>query len=829
MAKVKGNPNCTKCKLHRGVHPDRVCVMGHGPRDAEVMVVSKMHNSGTYQKLIESSLEEAGLDPKKVYYTAALKCKDYEVSSGTAQVKQCQEYLDQEIAKVKPKWILAFGNEGLYATTKHSGITKYRTQVIEKNGHNVVATVSPAAVNRNPGQKAGWLADLKYFGAQVKGKTGTVELPAMAFIDTKKKFEQLKKLLARTRVLSYDVETTGFNEFDSNSAIVSLAGTCETFDGQVIVWAIPLFHPKSVFRSTWQKVLRILAKYIRHIPIQVAHNGKFDARWGRRFGLWFKVTFDTMMACHLLNENELKGLKPQATARFGVGDWGIDTRNLLNEPIRKVLVYNAKDTFYTYWIYKETRGELLEKPRLLRLFKLLTMPALEILIEAERRGIWIDRQKLSTAIKISSDMRDEIEAKIMEYVPPEDQWPLDRRGRPRALNFNASIWLRWFLFTHLELPVIARGKPKETADGESPGDPSVAEAVMLELRQAHPVVNLLLDRSKWQKYSSSFLPAYDELADENDRIHTTFKLAGTVTGRLSSGKEDAEKVSARVDNRGVNIQQVPRDPFVRGLFGAQPGFTIVEIDFSQVELRVVAFKSRDRTMLHLYRTGQDIHLATASWVMGVPSSQVTKEDRKKAKAVNFGFVYGMGPAKFVITAFEKYELVFTLDEAKGIRRLFFEQFTGLFPWHNRQRRLVAQNGRVESPMGRVRNLPDIYSEEAGVRAEAERQAINSPVQAFASDMNLLAMIEAHNAFGHRGLEAYALGTIHDATLWEIRNDHLAEALPLLKTTYENLPLEKKFGVHLDVPIIADVKIGTHWGEAQELSEWEVYNYADIPF
>lgn len=827
MAKIRGNPECTKCKLHRGVEPDEVCKMGHGPKDARVMVVSKMHNSGQYQKLIEQSLEDSGIDPDSVYYTAALKCKDYESSSGTAQVKQCQEYLDKEIAEVDPEWILAFGNEGLYATTKHSGITKYRTQVMDKTGRKVVATVSPAAVNRNPGQKAGWLSDLKFFGAQVNGKTASVKMNSMMFIDTKAKFKKLTRILENTRVLSYDFETTGFNEFESSSAIVSLSGTCETYDGKVIVWGLPLYHPQSVFRSTWQSVLQILAKFIRTIKIQVAHNGKFDARWGRQFKLPLIVTFDTMLACHLLNENELKGLKPQATARFGVGDWGIDTKNLLTIPIRKVLIYNGKDTFYTYHIYKETRQQLIDNPRLLRIFKLLTMPSLEILIEAERRGIWIDREKLASAINISSKMRDDLESQVMKYVPKCEVWPVDAKGKTREINFNASIWLRWFLFTHLKLPVINRGKPKETADGETLGDPSVAEAVMLELKGRHPVVQLLLDRAKWQKYSSSFLPSYDELADKNDRIHTTFKLAGTVTGRLSSGKEDAEKVTSRVDNRGVNIQQVPRDPFVRGLFGAAPGFTLVEIDFSQVELRVVAFKSRDATMLHLYRTGQDIHLATASWVMGIPSSKVTKEDRKKSKAINFGFVYGMGAQKFVYTAFEKYELVFSLEEAQEIRRLFFQQFTGLFPWHNRQRRLVHANGRVQSPMGRVRNLPDIHSEDPKVRGEAERQAINAPVQAFASDMNLLAMIESVNNFKQEGVEAHVLGTIHDASLWEIKTEQLARALPILKRTYENLPLQKKFGVTLDVPIVADIKVGSHWGEAKELTEDEVYNYGNV--
>jgi DNA polymerase I-like protein with 3'-5' exonuclease and polymerase domains len=348
---------------------------------------------------------------------------------------------------------------------------------------------------------------------------------------------------------------------------------------------------------------------------------------------------------------------------------------------------------------------------------------------------------------------------------------------------------------------------------------------MLELQEMHPVVPLLLDRTKWQKYCTAFLPTYREMMDDRDRVHTTFKLTGTVTGRLSSAKADADKVTARVDIRGVNIQQVPRDTFIRGLFGAAPGYAFVECDFSQIELRIVAFLARERTMLHLYNTRQDIHRATASWVMGIPPDQVQKEDRKKAKAVNFGFVYGMGAKKFVMTAWEKYQLRFTLREAEAIRRAFFDQFKGLMPWHARQRRIVAERGRVTSPMGRVRHLPDIFSQDWKVKAEAERQAINSPVQALASDMNLLAMMETIDRFKEKGIEGHALGTVHDATLFEIRIKDLARALPIMKRTFENLPLRRKFGIQLDVPIEAGIAVGKHWGGAVELTEEDVFDYS----
>lgn len=350
---------------------------------------------------------------------------------------------------------------------------------------------------------------------------------------------------------------------------------------------------------------------------------------------------------------------------------------------------------------------------------------------------------------------------------------------------------------------------------------------MMELREHHEIAKIMLERARLQKMST-FYAAYLGIIDDEDRIRTTFKLAGTVTGRLSSGKADEDKIPGAKDIRGVNLQQVPRDPRVRGLFGAADPYVFIEADFSQIELRVVAFIARERVMMHLYQTGQDIHRATAANTLGVPIDQVTKDDRKKAKAVNFGFVYGMGWRKFIATAFEKYELHFTEQEAQDIRKAFFRQFPGLLPWHARQRRLVNEHQRVVSPLGRVRHLPDILSGEPGVKAEAERQAINSPVQAFASDMTQISMILIHERFKQERIKGHILGSVHDALLFEVHKKHAARAMPIIKHTMENLPLRRMFGVTLDIPIVADLKIGSHWGDARELEAEEVFNYKGEP-
>jgi DNA polymerase-1 len=296
--------------------------------------------------------------------------------------------------------------------------------------------------------------------------------------------------------------------------------------------------------------------------------------------------------------------------------------------------------------------------------------------------------------------------------------------------------------------------------------------------------------------------------DEDGRLHANYKLTGTVTGRLSSGKLEDSR------GPGLNVQQVPRDPFIRGIIGAPRGWRFVEADFSQVELRIAAHLSRDPTLQRLYALDEDVHLTTAMQVTGKPADQISKEERKKAKAVNFGFLYGMGAPKFVDYARDSYGVVVTPEEAEHVRRRFFETFSSLPAWHARQRRLVQQYGRVQSAIGRVRHLPDINSSDKGVRGEAERQAINSPVQSLASDLMLLSLVTLYDEMDPR--EAVIVGTVHDSILFEIKDEAADRWVKRIREVMENLPVKKKFGLDLTVPIKVDIKVGDHWGEGEEL-------------
>lgn len=834
------NAVCTSCRLSTQAEGVNVCITGQGPNNAEVVVVTKFPVSKRTRSELETYLEQAGFNPDELMWCSALKCRTWDLDPNKTDQKACKPYFTAEMQWLKPKWILCLGNEPLFAATGRSGIMKYRGSISDHppSGAQVFATISPAMVTRNPGLLQGFIADLRYFNKLTTGDTAAdphhTPGTRRTTVDTKDALRDTLTALQGAAGVAYDVETTGASEFDSDAAIVSLSLTTIQTDGDMStahVWEIPLAHPDSPWNDRWRKVLKIIGADLCRVPRRIAHNAKFDTRWLIQFGMpSLTPTFDTIIAAALLDENRPKGLKPLAQQLLGADPWGINVSSKewwLKIPLPDILEYNGLDTWHTLRLYYVLRSHLVKQPRIAKLFKHLMMPAVRELVHVERAGVWTDRTRLMKNLFESQGQQAAIEELIARWLPeddddiPEQFWA---RNDDLLENWNPSNFLRWFLFDWLELPVLARGKQKD--DG-SEGAPSTAEAVMMELAELHEAPKLLLERVKWNKFQTSFFHPYLEQLDSNSRLHTTFKPWGTVTGRLSSGKEDNEKITSTAQRRGVNLQQVPRDPMVRGIFGAPPGSSFVEADYSQIELRIAAFLAREETMLHLYSIDEDIHTATAMLMTGKPKHAITKEERKKAKAVNFGFLYGMGWAKFISTAWTTYGIRVTEEEAKAFRVAFFQGFPLLPRWHGKQRRLAHKYGRVETPMGRVRHLPDITSPSPEVRSEAERQAINSPVQAFASDMALLSLVHISEEFRRLGLKAHPIGTVHDAVNFEVPDSELATALPIIKDTMENLPLGSLFGVHLDVPIVADLKVGTHWGDAKELTVDQIYDWSSV--
>lgn len=610
-------------------------------------------------------------------------------------------------------------------------------------------------------------------------------------IRTKRELVWLRRQLHEAKAITFDLETSGegtgkkhryHKPWDPDGRIV-MAGFTWT-EGLGV--SVPLHHSHSPWRNP-DGVLRYLKPELE-VPTKkyIAHNGKFDCTWLASKGVFVRQTFDTMLAAHLLDENRKKGLKFLASELFGINEYDEDLKDAYNMPLKRLAVYQAKDVDYTHRLYEVFKAELQQQPRVKRIFTQLMMPGSNALVKVETVGMYVDGKNLKKQTRLKTAERDKVEAKLRQYVP------VDKR---ETLNFRSPQQVGRWLFGDLKLPLIMKTKT---------GAPSTNEDVMLQLAKRHPAAKLLLRyRTLETKDLRTYLHAWEKTRDPRSRVHTNYKLFGTVTGRLSSERP--------------NMQQVPRESSMRTCFGAPDGWTFLESDYSQIELRIAAMCAREPTLLRIFATGGDPHLTTAAEVSGLTEAEVTASDatgktefRKKAKGVNFGFLYGMGEWKFIDYARTSYGVEVTEEEAHIYRKRFFRLYSELPRWHERQKRLALSLGQVHSPLGRVRHLPDVWSDDKKVSEEAKRQAINSPIQSAASDFMLCALIRLSDMLDFA--RARIVGTVHDSILFEVRNEYLEEATPIIRQVMEDIAyIERVFKTEITVPIEVEIKTGQHWG------------------
>lgn len=566
--------------------------------------------------------------------------------------------------------------------------------------------------------------------------------------------------MSRAVGAAWDLETSGLDPRAYGARILCASVTTWGDDG---------------VRGTWivaEEAVPDLLRMRRWPPIVAAHNGKYDQLWAHeQYGVIPPVTWDTMLAEHLIDSEGPKSLKTLGAKYLHVSDWSIDLKDPSAVPEGVIWGYAARDSAATAEICRrqQPNGQLLED---------LLMPASSALLRAEIEGVGLD---LEGAVELREDLQRQTRD-LTERISVRG--PADTPRQVVEL-----------LYETLGLPVLER---------TDTGRPRVAGAVLRRLD--HPVASMIADRAKIQKGISAFLTPWIESVDIRDpRLYSTFRLAGTATGRLSSG--GAEGAS------GINLQQIPRDPRYKRLIQARPGYTLAELDYSQIELRVAAHLSGDPRMLDIYRIGGDIHTATAKAITG--KQFLAKSDRTKAKAVNFGFLYGMGAESFRDYARDSYGVELTEEEAADYRKRFFELYAGLPEWHRRTKEEATRNGYVKTLFGRMRYLDGIMYWSGSRRSAALRQAVNTSVQSVASDMMILALGLINRLIVNSDkYDAKIIATVHDSVLLEINKDGAEETARKAKYIMEHLPL-KHFGVTMDVPIKAGLAMGDRWGEMEE--------------
>ncbi len=784
--------NCELCPLHE--YTERVCVMGRGNPQSRIMILGEAPGaneadtgvvfSGRAGQMLDAALHSAGLSESDPYISNVVKCRPPENRTPERyEWESCADYLLLERGAVDPTHVLLLGNTALRAVAGTSGITKHRGVRLSLRGKlagdfagcEVMATIHPAYVLRNPGQSSVFFEDVRRFARMVRGELRSAPVKTV-LVNTAKGLRKLREILEAADVIAYDTEDR-YAPWHPEWTIVVLG---VSVDGQT-TYVVPLDHPESPFRDKWRRVLQYLRPALERPGARlVAQNGKHDNVQLAGAKVFVNHAFDIMLAAHLLDENRPKNLGFLSQTLLGADEWKgmveLKPEKIMEQPLRALARYNGYDVGYTYQLRPKLKAELAEHPRLARLFTKLMMPASHVIQKVEYRGMPVDRDRLWDRIEALQKMIEEQVEVIREYGGGD-------------LNPNSPAQLGRWLF----------GGESDGGLGLSPlevtarGAPSTRESVLLHYHDHPAVASLLRYRTLQLKWMNTYLLPWSSRMDRKGRIHTNYKLYGTVTGRLSG-----------------DMQQVPRDPFIRTVFGSRPGWLFVQADYSQIELRIAAHCANERRMIRAFLTGEDLHSLTAARTIGKPQSELTKDERKKAKAVNFGFLYGMYPKKFKDYAFESYGIEVTIEEAELVREQFFQLYPDLPTWYKRQERIVRSLHQVQSPIGRVRHLPDILSGDQSVQREAIRQAINSPVQSCASDLMLYSMVLLDQRLDAH--EAYMVGTLHDGIFFEVKEDAIDRVAPIIKDTMENLPLKKTFGLELNVPIVSEVEWGKHWGE-----------------
>ena len=561
--------------------------------------------------------------------------------------------------------------------------------------------------------------------------------------------------------VTIDIETTGLNRYKDRITWigVGLAKTVDDDLSKILIYDGSSEADMRKFRNVMKHVREAKAK-------TVFQNGKFDTLFiEHHLGLKIPIHEDTMLmgtAYDLVAEH---GLKAMAKSYLGVPDWDIKKKEKLSGDKDTIVPYLKCDVKYTWQLYQYLCCNM--SSRQMKLYRELLRPAYRAYRDIERNGLYIDIDALRSVRKKYNSQEKKLLAELNKHA---------------KINWNSSAQVAKVFYEQEKMPIINR-----TAKGA----PSIAADVLKELSmQGYEIPKLLLEYKDAATRNKMFLNRWEDDCYES-RIHPSFNLTNVVSGRTSCNNP--------------NLQQVPRTKDIRGLFAGAPGMILFEADYSQLELRIAAHYANEKTMLDIYRNNGDIHTETAK--LFTNGRAPTKEERGKAKAVNFGFLYGMQAKKFVKYALDSYGQVFTQREAEHIRDLFFAKYARLLPWHKEQEDLCEMQGGVANMFGRFRKLPLIYSANKWERASAARRAINTPVQGSGSDLLISAVTQINKEL--KGV-AWIGATVHDSIIGECRVEDKDFVDETIRRVMKHPQVLDDFGVELRVPLDVDIGWGP-WG------------------
>jgi len=582
--------------------------------------------------------------------------------------------------------------------------------------------------------------------------------------------------LSTAEQFSFDTETTSLDYM--NAEIVGVSFALETGSAAYV----PLAHDYAgaPVQLPREEVLAALKPLLENAAvIKVGQNLKYDMSVLARYDIHLDgVRYDTMLESYVLNSTAsqhdmdslaLKYLAHRTVHYEDIAGKGSQQRTFNQIEIEQAAPYAAEDADVALRLHETLWPKLEVLPGLRRIFREIEMPLVPVLSHMERHGVLIDTGQLKELSTELNRRMEDVEAQAYEAA-----------GGP--FNLGSPKQIQEILFERLQLRVLKK-TPK--------GQPSTAEPVLQELAIHYPLPQLILDHRALSKLKSTYADKLPELLDpETGRVHTSYHQAVAATGRLSSSNPNLQNIPVRS----------PEGRRVREAFVAPPGYCILSADYSQIELRILAHLSQDRGLLAAFNSGEDIHRATAAEIFATPPEQVTAEQRRSAKAINFGLIYGM--SAFGLGR----QLGIDLEAASQYMDLYFTRYPDVKQFMDETRETARRLGYVETLFGRRLYLPEIHSSNRQRRQYAERAAINAPMQGTAADIIKLAMIRLDAMLRNAPDLGTMIMQVHDELVVEAPLDRSPETVDTVREAMSS-------AASLAVPLEVDVGTGPNWGAA----------------
>lgn len=825
--------------------------LGESPGPEEERNIPPQPFIGSAGKLAKKNVAMAGMDWDSLMIANSARCRvrkdDLSVKEITKILKCCRGSLEVMVKAIKPKLLILAGDFALRQVQRRSGITKARGKFAWNKEFDcwVYPVYHPAYILRNMALEGLFLQDMKTIAEFVdNGFVHVTGENSFVYKETR----TIQPIIDRKLTVGIDTETTSLDWTSEDFAVISvqvsyregaavsvvLHEECPIEDADFTIHVPSRSNGDSVvgvrrtgdFDKKVGEVVELfespdVKKYLMHQSFDRHAVDALCLRAGVPVPKPKNLAMDVQAAACLIEENIFKAASldlltqmltdydPSYNAMF---EQKYGKADMLAVPRDEIVDYGCSDAACTRRVGVSLKEKFSERSnrKLARYLVRFTQPTLDTLYEMEKNGSLIDAEELPK-VRAEVDSAMDKEAKEALKNVPKKVLDLELHVK-KGLRLTRKDLVADVLFSSAGFNL----KPHKLTNSKQPSVDKESRKYLLDRRLPAKARAFLTHYEEWQELhtlSSRYLAGFDKHIKSDGRIHTSFSMAMAGTGRTSTSNP--------------NLQNTPKRSKaakkIRKLIVAPPGWLLLALDEEQSELRWLAHLSQDPVLLHIFRSASlDIHTETAKSLCPKPWDSLSDEEkaffRRAAKSVNFGLIYGMGVYGFIRNSKIEYDLDLSFNQANDWRNIFFAKYSRIIEYHRRAKEFCRRHKYVETLLGRRRRLPEIDSDNKKLRAEAERQAINDPIQNPSSDTVLIAANEIREKRLLDPEEARLSLFVHDELIFEVRdNSRVEDNARIVKHEMEHPPFERDYGFKLSVPLIAGAKVGKNLAEMEELS------------